>query len=99
MLHGMSKDDQEFTKNNSFMHTLKGDKEKGYSTSMDNMYTAFKMPTLDGDAVQAPIFMAISPSATNDVGTYSGQGSLVPERNVAQTILSQPPTKTSILYE
>jgi len=110
MIHGMSTNGVGSADNNTMSHTLSGDENDNYERSLNKVFTDNKVSMPTGSfwsggtkVVQAPIFLALSPSATNDAAHFAGKGSLLNQNTVAQDILRQPSTNvygsSSILNE
>ena len=108
VIHGSSTNAVQTAENNTISHTLKGDINKSYKENMESIFNSYKLVLPENGflqstkVIQAPIFIALSSSATNDAATFSGKGSLVNQRTVAQDQLLENknlPISSQYLYE
>jgi hypothetical protein len=101
LIHGATTTGATFADNNTISNKLSGDINKRYKEHMKATFEANEasMPTTgwftSNDVVQAPILIALSPSATNDAATFSGKGSLINQNTVAQDQLREPQNLTT----
>lgn len=103
LIHGATTNGTSFTENNIYSHKLKNEHNDEYLKTLESVFTRneLTMPKpgfLTSTAVvQAPILIALSPSATNDAATLSGKGSLIPQNTVNRDMLLGQMNKSSNL--
>lgn len=103
LIHGATTNGSTFTENNIYTHKLRGDINDQYLEALESTFknSELTMPKpgfLTSTAVvQAPILMALSPSASNDAAALSGKGSLIPQNTVNRDMLLGQMNKSSNL--
>ena len=103
LIHGATTNGSTFTENNIYTHKLKDEHNDGYLKTLEDVFkknelTVPKPGFLTSTAVvQAPILIALSPSATNDAAALSGKGSLIPQNTVNRDMLLGQMNKSSNL--
>ena len=103
LIHGATTNGSTFTENNIYTHKLKDEQNDSYLKTLEDVFkknelTIPKPGFLTSTAVvQAPILIALSPSAGNDAAALAGKGSLIPQNTISRDMLLGGLNKTSNL--
>jgi hypothetical protein len=103
LIHGATTNGSTFTENNIYTHKLKDKHNDEYLKTLESIFKKNELTVpnpgfLTSTAVvQAPILIALSPSATNDAAALSGKGSLIPQNTVNRDMLLGKLSQTNTL--
>lgn len=98
VFHGFTTDKSELHEDNNFIEKIPSKEKNEYEEWLNGIYTNLKLTPpgtsfFGGGIYKAPIFIAMSDTAANDVNHFVGQGAQVQANSVAQSIIKQKTNK------
>ena len=100
VFHGFTTDDTNLTDGNNFTDKISSEDQDQYETWMGDIYKNLKltMPNVSmsifgGGIYKAPIFIAMSDTAQNDITHFVGHGAQVQANSTAESIIKQRTNK------